>query len=389
MTHIPSIQLIRLLNPPPGHDEASFAKWQSQFGDLMAELKHTARSIVARTQNPTVLDLLDAVQACRADPIAFGLVEHLFEFTAFHVAGRSGHTVAESAVQVSELLPEELRGYLASLAASHWDLYEVTGLSEGGAILLRRLHDDEIVELDALEMPQAFVTGTVQAVRIFDAGGFTAAPVALVLEQEAIAGLVSRMELEQPGPFDTRAEYMRRRGSALILRHALKRHIRRLAERRLMPEPSVSLVESSLPRDEWRRLAQAFSLLEAAVGDRLSSLSPLVLTLSGSQVMRLVQNGRSMAMMLFESDEAQDAWVESGQATAFVRVWRAQAEDLFPEDVELLEGLGLTPVDDGAVVAVRLAEGVWEDVDVGDVEGLIDACRWAAVRVHADGELAA
>jgi hypothetical protein len=389
MTDIPSIQLVRLQQPPTGHDESSYAKWRTQFRALMAELKHTAKKVVARTQNPTVMKLLGAVQDCRADPIAFGLVEHLYEFTAFHVSGRSGCTIAESAIEAAELLPEGLRHYLEPLAASHWDLYEVTGLADSGAVGLRRLHDDEMVELDALEMPQAFVAGTVQALRLFDAGGFTAAPVALALEQQDIAALVSRLEVEQPQAFGSRAEYMFHRGSALILSHALQCHVRRLSEDRPMPEPPVSLVESTLPAPEWKRLEGAFSLLEAAIGNELSSLSPLVLSMSDGRVLRVEKNGPAMALMVFDAGEEHESWVSSGHAKTFVRVWRASAGELFDEDVDLLQGLGLEPVRNGAVVAMRLDEGCWADVDEEHVSSMIDACRWTALRVRTEADQAA
>jgi hypothetical protein len=375
----------------------------------MTELKHTARKVVARTHNALVVDLLARVQACRTDPIGFGLVEHLYEFAAFHVPGPSGRTIAECAVDAGEHLPEMIQGYIEALAASCWDLYEVVGLADSGAISLRRLHDDHLTQLDAMELPQAFVAGTVHAFRLFSAGDvsagdfsagdfsagdfsagqFQAAPVALALDQQGITALVSRLEIEQPQAFESRAEYMRHRGSALILRHALQRHVRRLSEGRPMPEPPVSLFESTLPAPHWKRLEGAFSLLEAAIGDELSSLSPLVLAMAGGHVLRVEQNGPAMALMLFDAGEEHDSWESSGHAKTFVRAWRASADELFAEDVELLEGLGLAPGRDGAVVAMRLDQGCWEDVGKKHVSSMIDACRQAALRVRSDGELAA
>jgi hypothetical protein len=378
-----SIELIRLETP------THLADWQRHFGHLMAELRAAGRRVVGQSRDPTVLELLDAFQRGDADPVGFGLVEHLYEFAAFHVPGSTGRTMAECAVDAAHLLPEEVRGLLPRLAASYWDLFEVVGLTDSGALGLRRLHDNVSVELSALERDLPLMHHTVVACRRFDAGGFVAAPVPLMPEQEGLAQLVSQLECEQPGPFDTRADYMRYRGSALILAHAIRRHRDRLAGWRPMPEPSVSLVESELDAEAWRRLDAAFGLLEAAVADSLTGVAPLVLSLPDGGVCSIARNGPWPALTLFESMREQLEWQESGHASRFVRAWRARADELFGEDVELLESVGLQPEQDGAVVAVGLDGGVWEDVDATQVDRLVEACRWVALQVQSGGELAA
>lgn len=378
-----SIELIRLETP------AHLANWQSHFGQLMAELRAAGRRIVGHSRDPTVLELLDAFQRGNADPVGFGLVEHLYEFAAFHVPGATGRTMTECAVDAAHLLPEEVRSLLPALAASYWELFEVVGLGDGGALELRRLHDNETLELQAMSHTQPLVRGTVCAFRLVDAGDFVAAPTALVPEQEGLTELVSRLECEQPGPFDTRADYMRYRGSALILAHVIRRHRDRLAAWRPMPEPSVSLVESELDAEAWRRLDAAFGLLEAAVADSLTGVAPLVLSVPDGGVCSIARNGQWPALTLFESMQEQLEWQESGHASRFVRAWRARADELFDEDVELLESVGLQPEQGGAVVAVGLDGGVWDDVDATQIDRLVEACRWVALQVQSGGELAA
>ncbi len=385
-----SIELIRMRARPPGHDAESYAAWQIEFGRLMAELRRAGRRVVGRTRHPTVLALLDGLQRGDADPVGFGLVEHVYEFAAFHVPGPSGCTMVECALDAAVHLPEQLADCLPGLADSHWELFEVVGLTDAGGLELRRLFDDAVLELHALERAQPLVKETVVALRVFDAGGFLAAPVALVPEQDGLSQLVSLLECEQPGPFDTRSEYMRYRGSALILQHALRGHRRRLvAERRPMPEPQVSLAESELDANVWQRLDAAFSLVERTASEMLTGVEPLVLELADAGIATIERNGPSIAVTLFETAKAQYRWQTSGQAKHFVRAWRAGEAELFAEDVALLEELGLEPRQNGATVAIKLGGGLWKDVDEHDIERLVEVCQRVALRIQMGGEMAA
>lgn len=377
------IDLIRLNTP------ASLADWQSHFGQLMAELKAAGKRVVAQSRDPTVIELLDELQRGDADPIAFGLVEHLYEFSAFHVPGGSGRTMAECAVDAAHLLPDQVSDVLPRLAASFWDLFEVVGLADGGGLELRRLHDNAALELHAMPHVQPFVRGAVYAFRLVDAGHFTAAPIAIMPEQENLVVLVSQLESEQPGSFDTRAQYMRHRGSALILTHVIRRHRDRLAQWRAMPEPRVSLVEMELDTEWWRRLDAAVSLLEAVLTDSLTGMAPLVLSLPDGRACSIERNGQWPALTIFDSLHEQRRWQETGHARRFVRAWRARTDELFGEDVDLLRGVGLQPEQRGAVVATRLEDGLWEDPDASHIKQLIDACHQIVLQVQADGELAA
>ncbi len=366
----------------------------------MTELRRLARKLVALRDDGELVALLEAARGSTPDAVSAGLVEHLWEFAAFHMPGPSGRTLAECALRAAVHLPEEVRAWLGELVGSYWEVFEVVGEADGGGVRLRRLCDDAVVELAAVEREQPFIRGSAVAVRLFDAGGFGAAPVALMLEPAGLAGLVSRLELEWSAEgFESRADFMRVRGSAVILRHMIACHKRRVLDGRTMLEPQVSLVESEAGVEAWRRLDEAFSVVEQAAAALGRSTEPLVLELPGERVFCLEKACGSLAATLFASPDAHAAWEqlrlgESAPAqaahTAFRRIWRARDEELFPEDVELLETAGLEPCRDGAAVAIRLGEdGLWHDVDPAGLDELVEVCRLAALRLSAHEELAA
>ncbi|MFW6057660.1 MAG: hypothetical protein ACOC9W_02280 [Persicimonas sp.] len=379
---------------------SDYVRWRRRLGELMAELRRLAKKLVARGDKSELVALLEAARGATPDAVSAGLVEHLWEFAAFHMPGPSGRTLAECALRAAVHLPAEQRAWLGELVGSFWEIFEVVGEADGGGVRLRRLCDDGVVELAAVERAQPFIRGSAVAVRLFDAGGFWAAPVALMLEPAGLSGLVSRLELEfGAGSFGTRAGFMRARGSALILGHLIACYKRRVLEGRTMVEPQVSLVESQVGAADWRRLDDAFSLVEQAAGALGRSTEPLVLELPGERVFCLEKDCGSLAATLFDSPDAHAAWeqIRCGQPSptqaahaAFMRIWRARDDELFPEDVELLEAAGLDPCRDGAAVAIRLGEdGLWHDVSGASIDEIVEVCRLAALRLRAREELAA
>lgn len=157
----------------------------------------------------------------------------------------------------------------------------------------------------------------------------------------------------------------------------------------------VSLAESELPATAWVALTRAFAALEQRLAARPGASTPLAFDLSTLGMLRVEQHGAGIAALLFADAEAHTRWTQPRQSyspaeRAFVRVWRAGADELFSEDVELLGAHGLDPTRHGAAVAVRLSpRGTWEDVEARDVARLVVAMRMASLRVANGGELAA
>ncbi len=387
MTYRPAIHLIHPQGPPAGLTDADYAAWQDGVRAVMDELRRAGRRVVMRGRDSTVATLLDALQR-GDDATAAGLVEHMYEFAAFHLPGPSGRTLAQCAVQAAGRLDAGVRACLPALADSHWDLFEIAGQTEAGAIELRRLHDDARVELHAMERRQPLVQGSVAALRLFDAGGFTAAPVALVPAQDTLASLVSLLEVEYANAPDSWAAYMRRRGSAVLLATIIQQHRQQVMAGRPMPEPAVSLAESALSAEHWLRLDAAFALLEAALGASAGGAGSLVVGLPDGCALGVDVGGGSTSVTLFGSLDELRGWQSRGEARRFVRAWRAGADELFAEDVELLDNLGLDPRADGAAVAVRLEDGAWEDMRTEDIDRVEKACRWAALQISAEAQAA-
>ncbi|MFW5967966.1 MAG: hypothetical protein ACOCV2_10625 [Persicimonas sp.] len=369
------------------------ARFHEDFGALMDELRRAAR----RTVGPAVTGGFDALLDDAPAAVTHALIEHVWEFAAFHVPGPAGRTVAHCAVRAGRHLPHRLRRWLAALAESHWDLYEVEGRHRGGGISVRRLHDDTIVVLDAIERDQPLVVGSVVALRLMRDDGLTAAPMGLAIESAGLGTLIRRLEVQWRGDrrHEQRDDYLRARGSAVILSHAIARHKRRVLADAPRVEPTVSLVEAAPEAADWRRLRAGFTILEDALDD-LGARPSLTIEAGSAGAVDIDRCGPNLQVTLFSSMDDCRAWRDASfaggarRAIPFWRAWRALPEELFEEDVDWLASHGFCVGQEGAVVAAGRDEtGRWRDATPLVIGRLVEACRIAARRVASGVERAA
>lgn len=401
--------------------------WHLNFAELMEQFRRLGARALKRNPCPSLARMPTAtIREIQRGPVPRGsgeagllrLQASVHEFAAFAVANSRGHSLMDCALLQSDALPGEVQAYLPALAASAWELYEVVGLPSPGAphrVELRRLCDEAFVEVTALESDSSPQIGEIAAWRVFDAGGFLAAPRALQLPKDSVATILSQLSLEASGwgnQPQARRDYMRERGELLLINHCIRSMRHRHCETR-EPAPSrkvdalVSPSESDLPSDCWRRLAQAFSVLEVSAASRPGVAFPFPFAVGDGQVLCLEEAGESWVATLFDSARAHKQWSAVQQSLARtthtkdaagrplravpqLRCWRARAEELSDLDIDFLRSLRLKPLRNGAALAVHLdADWRWHDLDPRRIDRLIDALHVASKQLRTGEGLAA
>lgn len=412
------------------------ASWHLTFTEIMAQFRRLGARALARQRQSQLVRMPPAKirqTKCAQDaqPADATRLSRLrasqHEFAAFAVANARGQTLVECALHEAEALPRQVRAYLPALAESTWELYEVVARvpapADGAApgVRLRRLNDDALFDVLGLERGACPHVGEVAGWRVFDAGGFLAAPHALPIPRDEVVSILSQLNLEASkwsGETDGvasagRQAYMRARGNLLMLNHCVRSARHRLydtdAYRLGAPTDTcdapqyadglVSPAESDLPADDWRRLAQAFSVLEISATGRPKLASPHLFSVGGGQVLWLEQAAGAWVATLFESASAQQQWSRVQQALTGIcppraveqlRCWRARADELGERDLEFLRALRLKPRQHGVALAVRLcADWSWRDLDPDRMSQLIDALHTAAKQLRTGEGLAA
>lgn len=349
---------------------------------------------------------------------AAGLRPWVHEFMAFHAADSEGCTPAGRAVRSWCHGSAEMRADLAAMAASHWEFCELLEVAptrgrEGagqGALTLRRVCDDALIQVDHVFGALTARPGEVGAWRVIATHAGVAAPPPLSVDPAQLPGLMWRLEAEHSSwqvdaPY-TRADYMRQRGGLMLLRDVLCAPAPRgsaldfwALSRRV--DPLVSPVESGIPVQCWRALSEAYERLEALIPvglhGRTGALYPLALPLADGGVLVVEQGCRSVLVTLLDSREAHQRWQAQrhalhqsastgspGRAAARVCCWRAGAGEIFDADVEFFAQAGFAPVESGVVLAVRLrADWRWEDLDARALGRLSVAMTQGAQQLQA------
>lgn len=352
---------------------------------------------------------------------AVGREHWVQEFMAFHAADDAGWTPAVRAVRSCCDFSCADQAGLVEMAASHWELHELLEVAPGagesgrrpapGALTLRRVYDDAVIQVAHVIGGQTARVGEVGAWRVIDVQGFLAAPAPLALDQARVPALVRRLDAERSSwranMASTRADYMRQRGSFVILSHALcAPRVQGSAldfwalSRRV--DPLVSPVESGLSAQCWRPVSDAFARLESLAFDRWAGRDevayPRAILLAAGEVLVLEQACESLLVTLLDSREAHQRWEaqrhalhrnagvtgRASAATALVRCWRARADEIFDADVEFFARAGFEPVESGVVLAVCLrADWRWEDLDAHALRRLTAAMCEGARRLAA------
>jgi|GEM_PF-6848450 len=416
------------------------ASWHLNFCEIMAQFRRLGARALARQGASNLVRMppakirqiecaRDTWHADAPNLLRLGASQH--EFAAFAIRNSRGQTLVECALHEADALPPEVRAYLPALAESTWELYEVMerkpalGFHHGDGpqpvVRLRRLYDDAFFDVHALESGACPQLGEVGGWRIFDAGGFLAAPRALPIPRDIVVSILSQLNLEaskwsrEAGGCKrpARHAYMRARGNLLMLNHCVRSAKHRLCDKDayVICEPAsypaghqragglVSPAESDLPADYWRRLAQAFSVLEISASGRPKIVYPHPFAVSGGQILCLEEAAGAWMATLFESASAHQEWTRVQQsltgsiptrAVAHLRCWRAHADDLGDRDIEFLRALHLKPRQNGVALGVRLsADWSWQDLDPNSMNQLIDALHTASKQLRTGEGLAA
>ncbi|MGM0556710.1 MAG: hypothetical protein ACQEVA_10065 [Myxococcota bacterium] len=324
---------------PPFLARPAYQTWRRSFDMLLAMLKDGAGEHTD-TDGP--------------------FAPYWLEHRAIHTTGPAGRTLAECAALNQHKLPVEIRPVVRSLPGSTWQLYDIVEDLDPG-VRLRRIHDDASFACHGFEGGAGVFAGEVYALRLVDAGRFVAATLPLHIPTDRVTSLAARLEQEYVSRSSvwTWDEYLRERGSRLILEVMEDDAERAAASDTHALDPLTTPTELTVPKEQWQRMARWYHrLAELRVSSRL-----LRVDLPSGRVADAYGGSNNMVFEVREED-----------AGGFLRVWAPEDGGAFPEDDEWRDR------DGRLVLAARQdAERVWHDVTPADVERLIGAMRWVAV----------
>lgn len=341
-------------------------------------------------------------QLARAVP-SEGLICRVYEFAAFYIPGATGRVAVEEMVGGRECE----RSFRAGLARSRWELCELMSVEtrDAGApaAQLRRVLDDSSVYVDYLVGDISASVGELSMWRVVECEGQLYGLAPLKLPRRGIDGLIywlaGEREAERAlmGVDPQAARAARQRVEALLLTHAIRASGRvEIGEAHALAggrsrETLVSPSEASLPADVWRRLGQAFSLLEVCAEYRMDFEAPRALEVLEEQQLHLDKTGGALVATLFRSAAEYRRWVAKNERSSpFIRAWRAAPGELCAQDLEFMEALGFRAFEKGAALAARLAEDWrWDDLKLEQFNRLIEALHQAARQLREGRGLAA
>lgn len=395
------LEFAQMAHPPTGWTEKEIALWLQEFSHMLDDLRSAADRRLTQKQRDYLVHTLNFdLDEFSDDHMARGALDYVREFAAIHIADTTGRTAAERARSQKHHLPKRIRAYIAQIATSHWDLYEVERLENDGFVL-RRLHDDARQILHAPEYNQPFVLGHVVALRLVNLGSITAAPLALQLDHLRVPELVHALETEfANGRYHQEQwpEFMFHRGSFLILRHALI-DFQNYDKIETSENPPSQTCEIDL--DLLVRLQSAFTALETVVNldpERYHCKAVVVPT-PDKRIIRIEDAGVSPGLLIFEDHLAHDTYdrylngevsPQTIQKIAFHRAWRLPRELANSDDLLRLERVGVKLGKKGIVTPTRLLKGfIPADVSKDDIELIITACYQAAAYLKTTANQAA
>lgn len=448
MRDIKIVDAARFKTNSPATANMPDADWHLNFAELMEQFRRLGAHALAKNGAPDLLKLADTIT--RRQKSLFGqreldatipcqLKEMLHEFAAFSAPNSRDQTVVDCALHQMDALPGCVQAYLSALGATAWELYEIVAINPRpraqpgekphATLELRRLYDDASIMVAGLESSVPARLGDVAGWRIFDADGFMAASKPLPVPAGAVAPILSQLNLEfskwtranrrsrSSRRCELRRDYMRARGNFLLLNHCIRAMSPRLCVQVEPPaiesvdthasQTLVSPSETDLPGDCWRRLGQAFSVLEVSAAGQSGIEFPHRFEVVDDQILSLEAAADSWVATLFDSLSAYNHWrsvqrtlarpkspadtyPQRVPATPQLRSWRARSEQLGARDIRFLQNLHLKPLTDGAALGVRLdADWRWHDLDHGAIDRLIEALHIAAKQLRTGEGLAA